>query len=176
MKIGDAVKAIKGQFNDVFSVYPAAVVVGLDPLVLLSGCGSMAWHTKEEADVEVIGTASYTQMQNCYNRVLETDPELAGPLKEWLDLNKPTNACMFERLKEYLTKTYDYWSISKGYSVHYCGEQLITVHEDPIGRGFILSTMDYKTNKRDTLFLKSDALFEGVFKVDQRVAEIKCTY
>ena len=175
MKIGDAVKAINGQFHDAFSIYPAAIVVGLDPLVLLSGDGSMCWYTKEAKDVEVIGVAGYTEMQNCYDRVLETDKHLASPIKEWLDLNKPTVAFMFERLKEYLTKTYDYWSISKGYYVYYCGERVITVHEDPIGKSIMLSVMDDRTNKRDVVHLKVDHIFEGSFKIDQRVAEIKCS-
>jgi len=74
MKIGDIVKPCDGGDNNLLHCgsgwYNDAVVVAIDPLILVSQSSDMKWEsTIQDRKFEVVGTASDAQLKHCQRRL-----------------------------------------------------------------------------------------------------------
>lgn len=82
MEIGSLVAPSKGDpLTSGCSVYAAAVVISVQPFVLISEEGDMRWTQRHRDDFKVVGTASARAAENVLDRI-SRDPEAARVVKD----------------------------------------------------------------------------------------------
>jgi len=71
MKVGSIVEPAKGEIQLACGggIYDSAVVISLDPYIMVSKSADMRWSSQKQEDYTVIGEATDEQLATCMNRL-----------------------------------------------------------------------------------------------------------